>query len=83
VTVSGLLMAQDVIPALRESGCDHAVLPRVMFDHQGTQTLDGIGPHQIAEEAHLSVAVVDGAADLVSHIRHLAHVGLPDTPVAA
>jgi NifB/MoaA-like Fe-S oxidoreductase len=83
VTVSGLLMAQDVIPALRESGCDHAVLPRVMFDHQGTQTLDGIDPRQIAEDASLSVAVVDGAAELVRHISHLARAGLPDTSVAA
>jgi NifB/MoaA-like Fe-S oxidoreductase len=83
VTVSGLLMAQDVIPALRESGCDHAVLPRVMFDHQGTQTLDGLSPQHIAEESHVPVTVADGAAELARHIQHLARVGLSAASVAA
>ncbi|HEU5087962.1 MAG TPA: DUF512 domain-containing protein, partial [Roseiflexaceae bacterium] len=44
VTVSGLLMAQDVVAALRSlpagTGARRALLPRVMFDHTATRTLD-------------------------------------------
>src|SRR6266511_38459 len=35
VTVSGLLMGQDDVPALRAAGVQRALLPRVMFDHAG------------------------------------------------
>ena len=40
VTVSGLLMAQDVVAALKGAGVQRALLPRVMFDHTGTRPLD-------------------------------------------
>lgn len=72
VTVSGLLMGQDVIPALRESGCTHALLPRVMFDHQGLRTLDEYSPQQIGSAAGLTVDVAEDAADLLDYVQHLA-----------
>lgn len=72
VTVSGLLMGQDVAPALRASGAQRALLPRVMFDHSGTRTLDEYTPERIAAEAGIPVAMADGPEDLLRHIRALA-----------
>ena len=51
VTVSGLLMAQDVVAALRAGGAQRALLPRVMFDHTGLRTLDEYSLDQIAAES--------------------------------
>ncbi len=82
VTVSGLLMGQDVAPALRASGCTRALLPRVMFDHQGMRTLDEYSPQQIAEESGVDVAVAHDADDLVAYVRELAQAA-QSKPVAA
>jgi NifB/MoaA-like Fe-S oxidoreductase len=82
VTVSGLLMGQDVAPALRASGCTRALLPRVMFDHQGMRTLDEYSPQQIAEESGVEVAVAHDADDLVAYVRELAQA-VQSEPVAA
>ncbi len=71
VTVSGLLMGQDVIEALRTSGCEQALLPRVMFDHQGTRTLDEYSPQQIAEEADLTVRLAGDADDIHQYVWQL------------
>lgn len=73
VTVSGLLTGQDVVPALRASGCERAVLPRVMFDHQGVRTIDEYSPQRIAEEAGLPVMVAGDPDELVRSIRALRH----------
>ncbi len=72
VTVSGLLMAQDVIPVLRASHCTHALLPRVMFDHQGTNTLDNYSPQQIAAESGVQVHLADDPEALIRFVRMLA-----------
>jgi putative radical SAM enzyme (TIGR03279 family) len=57
VTVSGLLMAEDVISALRERRLDEVVvLPRAMFDAAGKVTLDGLGLLEM--EKALGVPVV-------------------------
>jgi NifB/MoaA-like Fe-S oxidoreductase len=72
VTVSGLLMGQDVVPALRASRCDRAILPRVMFDHQGLRTLDEYSPQRIAEEAGMPVAIAGDADELARYVRGLA-----------
>ncbi len=72
VTVSGLLTAQDVIPALRGSGCTRAILPRVMFDYQGTRTIDEQSLPQIAEAAGLPVALAGDPAELARYVRALA-----------
>ncbi len=73
VTVSGLLMGQDLVPVLRESGCARAILPRVMFDYQGARTLDEYSPQRIAEEAGLPVVIAGDPAELVRAIRALRH----------
>jgi NifB/MoaA-like Fe-S oxidoreductase len=65
VTVSGLLTGQDIIPALRASGGSQALLPRVMFDHQGGQTLDAYSPQQIEEETGVEIILVNDASELV------------------
>ncbi len=73
VTISGLLMAQDVIPVLRTSDCTHALLPRVMFDHQGTRTLDNYSPQQIAAESGVQVHLADDPEALIRFVRMLAN----------
>ncbi len=73
VTVSGLLTAQDVVPALRASGCTRALLPRVMFDHQGERTIDDWSPQRIAEAAGMPVALAADPDELVRYVRALAH----------
>jgi len=75
VTVSGLLAAQDVIPALRASGCTRAILPRVMFDYQGARTIDDQSPQQIAEAAGIPVVLAGDPAELVRSVRALAQAG--------
>ena len=75
VTVSGLLTAQDVIPALRESGCTRALLPRVMFDHSGERTIDDYSPQRIAEQAGMPVATAADPDELVRYVRALAQAG--------
>jgi NifB/MoaA-like Fe-S oxidoreductase len=73
VTVSGLLTAQDVIPALRAAGCARALLPRVMFDYKGERTLDDYTLARIAEESGVPVALAGDPDDLVRYVRALAH----------
>jgi NifB/MoaA-like Fe-S oxidoreductase len=75
VTVSGLLTAGDVIPALRASGCDRALLPRVMFDHAGERTIDDYSPARIAEAAGMPIAQAGEPIDVVRYIRALAQQG--------
>jgi NifB/MoaA-like Fe-S oxidoreductase len=75
VTVSGLLMAQDVIPALRESKAARALLPRVMFDHTGTRTLDEYSLDRIAAEAGIPVAMAGEPEEVLRYVRALAHEG--------
>lgn len=72
VTVSGLLTAQDVIPALRASGCERALLPRVMFDYTGERSIDDYSPHQIGAAAGMPVAIAGEATELARYIQALA-----------
>lgn len=73
VTVSGLLTAQDVIPALRASGCARALLPRVMFDYKGERTIDDYTLPRIAEESGVPVALAGDPDELARYVRALAH----------
>lgn len=73
VTVSGLLTAQDVIPALRAAGCARALLPRVMFDYKGERTIDDYTLARIAEESGVPVALAGDPDELVRYVRALAH----------
>lgn len=69
VTVSGLLTAQDVIPALRASGATCALLPRVMFDYQGAATLDDYSCDQIAAAAGMPIALAGDPEELIRYIK--------------
>ncbi|PDW03446.1 DUF512 domain-containing protein [Candidatus Viridilinea mediisalina] len=69
VTVSGLLTAQDVIPALRASGATHALLPRVMFDYQGVTTLDDYSCEQIATAVGMPIALAGDPDELIHYLR--------------
>ena len=74
VTVSGLLMGQDVVPALTSSGAQRALLPRVMFDHTGARTLDEYSLERIAAESGVPVAVVGEPDELVRYVRALVKI---------
>lgn len=62
VTVSGLLVGQDVVNTLqgRDLG-ERVILPRAMFDAEGQRTLDEMTPAEIGERLGVPVAL---AADL-------------------
>jgi len=72
VTVSGLLTAQDVISALRTSGCTRAILPLVMFNYQGTLTIDEQSPQHIAEATGMPVALAGDPVELTRYVCSLA-----------
>jgi NifB/MoaA-like Fe-S oxidoreductase len=82
VTVSGLLTAQDVIPALRafkerlpNPAAARALLPRVMFDFKGERTIDDYTLQRIAEESGVPVALAGDPDELTRYVRALAHAG--------
>jgi NifB/MoaA-like Fe-S oxidoreductase len=72
VTVSGLLMGQDVVAALKETGSRRALLPRVMFDHTGTRTLDEYSLERIAAETGVAVALAGEPDEIVRYVKALA-----------
>lgn len=72
VTVSGLLTGQDVVAALRASGAERAVLPRVMFDHRGERTLDEYTLQRIAAESGVPVALAGEPEEVARLVRGLA-----------
>jgi NifB/MoaA-like Fe-S oxidoreductase len=72
VTVSGLLMAQDVVAALKADGTQRALLPRVMFDHTGLRTLDEYSLDQIAAESGARVAIAGEPDEIVRYVKALA-----------
>jgi NifB/MoaA-like Fe-S oxidoreductase len=74
VTVSGLLMGQDVVPALVASGAQRALLPRVMFDHTGARTLDEYTVERIAAESGVPVAIAGEPNELVRYVRALVNI---------
>ena len=72
VTVSGLLMARDVVAALQAVGAQRALLPRVMFDHTGLRTLDEYSLDQIAAESGARLAVAGEPDEIVRYVKALA-----------
>ncbi|MCA9935789.1 MAG: DUF512 domain-containing protein, partial [Anaerolineales bacterium] len=65
ITVAGLLMAEDVLRQLAaaEYG-DLVVLPRVMFDHPDTISLDDLSPQEMANRLNCVVALADTLGDV-------------------
>ncbi len=72
VTVSGLLMAQDVIPVLKAAGVTRALLPRVMFDHKGEKTIDNMTLADIAEASGVAVMLAGEPEEVVRIVKGLA-----------
>ena len=65
ITVAGLLMGNDVLAQLEASELgDIVVLPRVMFDHPDTITLDDISPQDCANRLKRPVALADTMGDV-------------------
>jgi NifB/MoaA-like Fe-S oxidoreductase len=72
VTVSGLLTGADVVAALAAAGAQRALLPRVMFDHTGTRTIDEYAPDRIAAESGALIATAGEPDELAAYVRALA-----------
>jgi putative radical SAM enzyme (TIGR03279 family) len=65
ITVAGLLMGQDILNELETVGDgDLIVLPRVMFDHPDTISLDDLSPQDIANQLNRPVALADSLGDV-------------------
>jgi putative radical SAM enzyme (TIGR03279 family) len=81
ITVAGLLMAEDVIAQLSEAGAgDLVVLPRIMFDHPDTISLDDLSPAEVARRLKRPVALADTLGDVWDALTgQSAVVFLPET----
>jgi putative radical SAM enzyme (TIGR03279 family) len=66
ITVSGLLMGDDVINQLRARALSEVVvLPRIMFDHPQGVALDDVSPLRIAQLLDRPVALADAMGDVL------------------
>jgi NifB/MoaA-like Fe-S oxidoreductase len=66
VSVAGLMPGADVVRSLAGGGYSRIVLPRAMFDTEGSQTIDGWSTGRIAEALVTEVVVASGPAELIS-----------------
>jgi putative radical SAM enzyme (TIGR03279 family) len=67
VTVSGLLVAADVVDRLRTGNLgDLVVLPRAMFDAEGERTLDDQTRAHIEKQLGVQVAVAERLSEVLS-----------------
>ena len=85
ITVAGLLNGEDVLNQLLDSGTgDLVVLPRVMFDHPDTISLDNLSPQNIANSLDRPVALADSLGDvwdaLTGQSRLMFFPGVPPPP---
>lgn len=65
ITVSGLLMAQDVIEQLAGTGDNSLlVLPNIMFDHPQQISLDDLSPMAVSRALSRPVALADSLGDV-------------------
>ena len=65
ITAAGLLMGNDVLNQLQTAGYGELViLPRVMFDHPDTITLDDLSPQDMANKIGRPVALADTLGDV-------------------
>jgi putative radical SAM enzyme (TIGR03279 family) len=66
VTVSGLLVAQDVVNVLRGKDLgDLVVLPRAMFDAEGKWTLDNQTQRDIEQQIGVRVAIAERLSEVL------------------
>jgi len=71
VTVSGLLMGQDVVPVLKACGMSRALLPRVMFDHKGEKTIDNMTLADISQASGVTCVMAGEPDEVVRYIKAL------------
>lgn len=65
ITVAGLLNGSDVLEQLLANGFGELIiLPRVMFDHPDTISLDNLSPQDIANRLDRPVALADSLGDV-------------------
>lgn len=65
ITTAGLLLAGDVLNQLKAGAIgDLVVLPRVMFDHPDTISLDDLSPQEMADQLNRPVALADTMGDI-------------------
>lgn len=65
ITVAGLLMGSDLINQLQATELgDLVVVPRVMFDHPDTITLDDLTPQEVANRLQRPLALADTMGDV-------------------
>ena len=65
ITVAGLLMGEDVLSQLETAPSgDLVVLPRIMFDHPDSVSLDNLSPADIAKRLGSPVALADLMGDV-------------------
>lgn len=70
ITIAGLLMGADVLSQMRAAGYgDLIVLPRVMFDHPDTISLDNLTPQDLANQFDRPVALADSLGDVWDALR--------------
>jgi NifB/MoaA-like Fe-S oxidoreductase len=71
VTVSGLLMGQDIVPVLKDCGMPRALLPRVMFDHKGEKTIDNMTLADISQASGVTCVMAGEPDEVVRYIKAL------------
>lgn len=91
ITVAGLLMGLDVLEALQTALAEPVeaepvetliILPRVMFDHPDTISLDDIAPQDIANRLQTPIALADTLGDVFDALTGQSQVMyLPETEV--
>lgn len=65
ITAAGLLLAEDVIMQLKQLELGEVViLPRVMFDHPQTVSLDDLTPADVAARINRPIALADTMGDV-------------------
>ena len=58
-------LAEDVLAQLKSAGYgDLVVLPRVMFDHPDTISLDDMSPQEVANQLQRPLALADSMGDV-------------------
>ena len=68
-------MAGDAIEQLKAVGVgDLVVLPRVMFDHPDTISLDDVSPQDVANRLGRPVALADSLGDVWDALRGVSRV---------
>lgn len=68
VTVSGLLVGQDVATTLRAMSLTHAMLPRVMFNHAGLVTLDDYSLADLESASGITLSVHERLDQVVKYV---------------